>query len=81
MLPGATRSERQWLGTQLQRSRWRSVDQTGKRNLKLHCPIGAAVFASARVHGLRVPSDSDSVRQRPVRRLQRLRLRLAASGA
>jgi hypothetical protein len=57
---------------------WLFVDPaTGKRYKVLYCPT-ASRFAPSRVHNLRVPSDSDSPRQRPSRRLQRLQGRLAA---
>jgi hypothetical protein len=60
--------------------RWMFVDPTtGRRHLVLYCPIGrASRFASRLDHHLRAPSDSDSLRQRPMRRLQRMRARLAA---
>jgi hypothetical protein len=57
---------------------WLFVDpSTGRRYKVLYCPT-ASRFAPSKVHGLRVPSDSDSIRQRPMRRLQRLQARLAA---
>jgi hypothetical protein len=51
---------------------------TGKRHSRLYCPNGCNRFASWHEHDMRRPSDSDSGRQRPLRRLQRLRARLAA---
>jgi hypothetical protein len=51
---------------------------TGKRHSRLYCPSGCDRFAPWYEHDMRRPSDSDSGRQRPLRRLQRLRARLAA---
>jgi hypothetical protein len=51
---------------------------TGKRHSRLYCLSGCDRFAPWYEHDMRRPSDSDSGRQRPLRRLQRLRARLAA---
>ena len=62
---------------------WRFVEPaSGTMTCRLHCPIGEPLFfASWQTHGLVHPSDREHVNKRPIRRLQRLQLRLAEAPA